>query len=196
MDRKRPDATLLKSFAEVGADLFAQQLISATAGNFSVRDGDGLWITRSGVRKNRLRAEDVIWVPMAPDAELDRGASIELILHRAVYARTDARALVHAHPRTAVALSFFERVIRPVDLEGRTFLGEVPVLAPRSVSASPEAAEALAEGLLQAPVVILRGHGAFARGDDLFQAYARLTVLEESTQILLSAKLYGDRSEP
>ncbi len=186
----KPEREILRAFREVGEDLFAQGLISATAGNFSVRSGEGLWITRSGVRKNRLEPGDLLWVPLRPDPDRDRGASVELIIHRAVYLATDAAALVHAHPRTAVALSLGGDAIRPRDLEGRYVLGEVPVLDPPSKSASEEAARAVAEGLSEHPVVVLKGHGAFARGRDLFEAYARLTVLEESSQVLLFAKLW------
>ena len=186
-----PPEDLYRRFREVGEDLFAQGLISATAGNFSVREGEGLWITKSGVRKNRLTPEDLLWLPLDPDPERDRGASVELPLHRAAYRATGAAALVHAHPRTAVALSLHEAAIRPVDLEGRLVLGEVPVLDPTTKSATQEAARAVAEGLSRFPVVMLKGHGAFAQGKDLFEAYARITVLEESAQILLSAKLWG-----
>jgi len=181
---------LYQRFREVGEDLFAQGLISATAGNFSEREGDGFWITKSGVRKNRLAPGDLLFVGLEPDEERDRGASIELVIHREVYRETDAAALVHAHPRTAVALSLHEAAIRPLDHEGKLVLGEVPVLRPGSVSASPEAAAAVAEGLARHPVVMLKGHGAFARGKNLFEAYARLTVLEEAAQILLSSRLW------
>ena len=188
-----PRPALYQAFREVGEDLFVQGLISATAGNFSVREGEGLWITKSGVRKNRLAPEDLLYVGLEPDPERDRGASVELGIHRAVYRATDARAIVHAHPRTAVALSLGLSAIRPVDLEGQLVLGEVPVLDPATKSATREAAQAVAEGLARYPVVLLRGHGAFARGRDLFEAYARLTVLEESAQVLLFAKLGGTR---
>ncbi len=185
--------SLYQAFLEVGQDLFAQGLISATAGNFSVREGAGLWITKSGVRKNRLSRDDLLFVGLEPDPGRDRGASVELVIHRAIYRATDAGAIVHAHPRTAVALSLSLNAIHPRDLEGRLLLGEVPVLDPTTKSASEEAARAVAEGLKEHPLVMLRGHGAFARGRDLFAAYARLTVLEESAQILLSAKLWEAR---
>ncbi len=185
-----PSPELYRAFFEVGEDLFAQGLISAIAGNFSVREGEGLWITRRGVRKNRLAPGDLVWLPLDPDPERDAAASVELPLHRAVYRATDAGAVVHAHPRTAVALSFGQEAIRPIDLEGRVLLEEVPVYDPAQKSASEEAARAVAEGLSRRPVMMLRGHGAFARGRDLFEAYARLTVLEEAAQILLSAKLW------
>ena len=187
----RPPEAIYRVFREVGEDLFAQGLISATAGNFSLRAGEGFWITKSGVRKNRLRPEDLLFAGLEPDEKRDRGASVELVIHREVYKKTDAGAIVHAHPRMTVALSLHEEAIRPADHEGRLVLGEVPVLRPKSVSASPEAARAVAEGLSRHPVVVLKGHGAFARGRDLVEAYARLTVLEEAAAILFFAKLWG-----
>ncbi|WP_041657773.1 class II aldolase/adducin family protein [Marinithermus hydrothermalis] len=186
--------TLYAQFRQVGADLFAQRLISAKAGNFSVRTETGLIITKSGTLKGRLEPEDLLELGLDPNPERDQGASIETVIHREIYRQTDARAVVHAHPRTAVALSLHLEVIRPVDLEGRYYMPEVPVLAPKTVSATPEAARAVAEALRTHPVCVLKGHGAFAKGRDLVEAYTLITVLEESAEILLYSKLWSGRS--
>lgn len=183
-------ASLLDAFRAVGEDLFAHRLIGGAAGNLSARTPDGLWITRSGARKHRLTEADLLLVPIEPDPARDRGASVELMLHRAVYRSTDAGAVVHAHPRTAVALSLVLERIVPLDLEGRFYLGEVPVLTPASVSASPEAAAAIEAAIPEHPVVLLRGHGAFAQGRDLYEAYARMSALEESAEVLLKKRLW------
>jgi Ribulose-5-phosphate 4-epimerase and related epimerases and aldolases len=54
-------------------------------------------------------------------------ASAELAVHRTIYKRTSALAVVHAHPPYAVALSFTEEEIIPCDMEGRALLLKVPV---------------------------------------------------------------------
>mgnify|MGYP003551619841 FL=1 len=138
-------ARLYAAFRQVGEDLFAQGLISATAGNFSVRTKGGFLITKSGVQKARLTPEDLLEVPL--EGPIPEGASVESVVHREVYRRTGARALVHAHPRVAVALSFHLSRLRPLDLEGQHYLKEVPVLAPKTVSATEEAALSVAEAL-------------------------------------------------
>ncbi len=188
-------ARLFQAFRQVGEDLFRQRLISATAGNFSVRGEEGFWITRSGVQKAHLTPEDLVEVPW--EGDIPKGASVEALLHREVYRQTPAQALVHAHPRVAIALSLHLSKLTPLDLEGQLFLGEIPVLSPKTLSATLEAALALAEGLKAHKAVILKGHGAFAVGhkpkpeEALLEAYSLMTVLEESAEILLYSGLYA-----
>ncbi|MCS6867925.1 fuculose-1-phosphate aldolase [Thermus sp.] len=188
-------ARLYAAFRQVGEDLFGQGLISATAGNFSVRGKEGFLITKSGVQKARLTPEDLVEVPL--EGPFPPGASVESVIHREVYRRTQAQALVHAHPRVAVALSLHLDRLLPLDLEGQYYLREVPVLAPKTTSASEEAASAVAEALAHHRVCLLRGHGAFAAGfkerpeEALLEAYSLMTTLEESAEILLYHRLWG-----
>ncbi|SDE80163.1 L-fuculose-phosphate aldolase [Thermus arciformis] len=188
-------ARVFTAFRQVGEDLFRQRLISATAGNFSVRTKEGFLITKSGVQKAHLTPEDLLEVPL--EGPIPEGASVESVIHREVYRRTGAQALVHAHPRVAVALSLELDRILPLDLEGQYYLKEVPVLAPKTVSATEEAALSVAEALARHPVCLLRGHGAFALGskekpeEALLQAYSLMTTLEESAEILLYRRLWG-----
>ncbi|WP_038055717.1 fuculose-1-phosphate aldolase [Thermus amyloliquefaciens] len=188
-------ARIYTAFRQVGEDLFQQRLVSATAGNFSVRTKEGFLITKSGVQKGRLTPEDLVEVPLV--GPFPEGASVESVVHREVYLRTAAQAIVHAHPRVAVALSLHLDLLVPLDLEGQYHLKEVPVLSPKTVSATEEAALAVAEALRERPVCLLRGHGAFAIGlkerpeEALLQAYSLLTTLEESAEILFYHRLWG-----
>ncbi len=188
-------ARLYGVFRQVGEDLFHHRLISATAGNFSVRTKEGFLITKSGVQKGRLTPEDLVEVPL--EGPFPPGASVESVIHREVYLRTPARAIVHAHPRVAVALSLHLDSLVPLDLEGQYYLKEVPVLAPKTVSATLEAALAVAEALKDRRACLLRGHGAFAIGlkekpeEALLEAYSLLTTLEESAEILFYHRLWG-----
>ncbi|WP_027882194.1 class II aldolase/adducin family protein [Meiothermus rufus] len=195
-------AKLYITFQQVGADLFTAGLASATSGNFSVRDGQGFWITRSGVQKAHLTPEDLLWLPLKPDPTRDQGASVERGVHRAVYGSTEAMALVHAHPRYAIALSFHMERIVPIDLEGRYYFEQIPVVAPQSLSATPEVAQAVAQALQHHPACVVRGHGAFVRGtgatpeEALLQAYARMTSLEEACQVLFLERLWRSLAQP
>jgi len=86
----------------------------------------------------------------------------------------DQQAVLHAHPRHAIALSLVMDVIEPADAEGKLRLGAVPVVE----------AEDVAQALRDAPIVMARGHGSYARGGDLWQALQWTSVLEESAQVL------------
>ncbi|MEX0799697.1 MAG: class II aldolase/adducin family protein [Dehalococcoidia bacterium] len=171
----------LDLFREVGRMLWEAGLVSSRGGNLSIRLPDGgIVITRTGAMLGRLSESDLVTV--APDGSADgaqTGAltgepSMDTALHRAAYDATDAAAVLHAHPRHAIALSLDADVIEPVDAEGQLRLGAVPVVE----------AEAIPQALRDAPIAVARGHGSYARGDDLWQALQWTTVVEESAHVL------------
>lgn len=171
-------------FAQVGRDLFLTGHNTARHGNLSVRVGDRILITRSGSMLSRLEASDVLETGMEPSAT-DECCSRELVVHRAVYLATGAKAICHAHPPHTMFRSLVDDVIEPLDSEARLVIGErVPVLVPKVKIGSSEAAEMLAEALQEVPVGVLRTHGPFAIGETLWDAWSVITVLEESCHIL------------
>ena len=108
-----------------------------------------------------------------------------VVLTRRALELDDANAVAHAHPRHAIALSFDTDLFVPGDLEGELHLKDVPV-----IGTGPMQVEQIASSLQARLVVILRGHGAYARGQNLWEALHWLTALEESAQI---AWLRGQR---
>jgi L-fuculose-phosphate aldolase len=177
------EETLVRSFVETGRDIFVAGLISSHGGNLSVRLDDRIVITRRGSMLGRLRADDLVETGIEPCSG-DERCSRELVVHREVYRRTGALAVAHAHPVHAIARSFRADTIVPEDSEGRYILGEVPVVAAAETIGSPEAAVLVADALAKHPVVLLRSHGAFARGETLEEAFYHLSVLEASARIL------------
>ncbi len=162
-----------EEFRAVGRMLWEAGLVSSHGGNMSVRLPDGaLLITRTGAMLGRLDEGDLVTV--ATDGSSEGQPSMDTAVHRAVYAATEARGVVHAHPRHAIALSLLTDAVEPADAEGKLRLGSVPVVE----------GEQVAEALRDRPVVLARGHGSYARGDDLWQALQWTSVLEESAQVL------------
>jgi len=171
-------------FRDVGRDLFLAGHVTARHGNLSVRDGDRIYITRSGSMLSRLEPNDIISTRIEP-SDRDRGCSRELVVHRAVYQATEATAICHAHPPHTMFRSLVEDAIHPLDSEARFVIGDsVPVLVPKVKIGSAEAAEMLATALQSVPVAVLRTHGPFAVGESLWDAWGIITVLEESCHIL------------
>ena len=162
-----------EEFRAVGRMLWEAGLVSSHGGNMSVRLPDGaLLITRTGAMLGRLDEGDLVTV--ATDDTSEGQPSMDTEVHRAVYAASQAGAVLHAHPRHAIALSLLTDAVEPVDAEGKLRLGSVPVVE----------GEQVAEALRDRPVVLARGHGSYARGDDLWQALQWTSVLEESAQVL------------
>ncbi len=129
---------------------------------------------------------------MLLDEEQDAsGASCELPTHRAVYARTPARTILHTHPPHGIVLSLLGSRIVPLDAEGCHLVGEVPVVSAASAVGSLEMADLIAEALQDYRLCMLRGHGLFVRGETLEEAFCLTTAFEASARVSYLARLAG-----
>lgn len=177
---------MFEQFAWVGADLYASGAISSHGGNMSVRlPNDRILITRTGSMLGHLTADDVIETSLsACDDAADAECSVELVVHRAIYAATRAQAIVHAHAIHTVVRSLLDDTIVPLDSESKARLVDVPVVESATTIGSAEAGAKLAHALKNRRVAVLRGHGPFAIGEDLEDAYQAISCLEASCAIL------------
>jgi L-fuculose-phosphate aldolase len=182
------DELVFRQFQEIGRDLYVADLVSSHGGNISVRFGDRVIIKRRGAMLGRLKEVDLIETGLTkPDSGVML-ASTELVVHRAIYMTTPALAVVHAHPRTAIALSLSRDEIVPIDNEASYLLHKVPVITAEFASGSSEMVEKLPAALQEYKIVMLRGHGCFAIGQTLDEAFQWVSCLEEACQIILAAK--------
>jgi L-fuculose-phosphate aldolase len=191
MLRRPTKANIVKEFQWVGEELMARGLLTLHAGNLSVRRDSRVFITRTGSRLGRLSAADVVETPLDPEKPRHPRASMELPAHLAIYAATGAAAIVHAHPASAIALSFVTDPIVPVDSEGAIVLGEVPVIRARQVVGSSEVARKAAAALRDHRIVVVAAHGSFAVGRSLEEALSVTTTLEMSAKIALMVDALG-----
>jgi len=182
------DEQILRQFQEIGRDLYVADLVSSHGGNISIRLGNRLIIKRRGAMLGRLKEEDLIETGLQKTDSAVMLASTELIVHRAIYLATRALAVVHAHPRTAIALSLSREEIVPIDNEASYLLHKVPVVAAEFASGSPELVEKVPAALQQYKIVMLRGHGCFSIGQTLDEAFQWVSCLEEACQIIMAAK--------
>ena len=177
---------LLPEFQEAGRDLSVAGLVSSNSGNMSVRRAGAIVITRHDSTLGRLEARDLIEV--APDTPSHPMASVELVVHQAVYATTPARAIVHAHPPAAVALSL-TLTSDHIDTPASTLLpGPIPIIAAEAASGSRELANALRDALRGQKIAVVRGHGSFAVGETLAEACERTRQLEEACRAALGSR--------
>jgi len=170
-----------QEFKRIGDRLFSEGLVGANFGNMSVRAerGAGFRITRTGAYLDS--GEMPVFVPYEGNAPPE--ASSEYRVHRAVYRATPHRAIVHAHPVHAVAASLDLEVIRPIDSEGRLLCPEIPVVT--GEPGTDEIAKNVAEALFRGHIVMVRGHGTFAAGKTLDEAYIYTSIAEYACRILI-----------
>jgi len=165
-------------FERIGKRLFAEHLVGGNFGNMSVRTGDGFFIKRTGTCLDI--ATEPVYVPLSGDAPKE--ASSEYRVHRSVYTTTNHAAIVHAHPPYAVAASLVMNEIIPQDSEGEMFCSRIPVVS--GAPGTQEVADNVAGALISSKLVIARGHGTFAGGATLFEAYVYTSLAEHSCRIL------------
>ena len=91
---------------------------------------------------------------------------------------------MHAHAVNTVTRSLVEDLIVPVDSESILRLVDVPVVMAAESIGSAEAGEKLAAALRDRRVAVLRGHGPFARGTTLEDAFQAISCLEASCTVL------------
>lgn len=184
---------MLDQFSFFGRELFLQGVNSSHSGNMSIRVGDRIFITRRGSMLSNLRDGDLVETGLYDDDSHITLASTEIKIHRAIYLQTSALAVVHAHPPCGIALSLLEEEIRPVDTEGIYYFKTVPVLGADLTVGSDEVAEKLPPLLQNYKIAMVRGHGSFAVGQMLEEAFQWTSSLESSCRVLLLHRLLSTR---
>jgi L-fuculose-phosphate aldolase len=184
-------ARLVEEVGGIGRILFEAGLNNTHSGNLSIRLGDRVLITRRGSMLGCLTEADLIDVGLREDDSGIALASTEVNVHRAVYSATSHLSIVHSHPKTAIAMSMNREFIVPVDDEGRYYFKRIPVLSARETIGSLELEERLPVLLKDFPIVMVRGHGAFAAGGSLEEGLQYTHSLEWSCEILMRCLVLG-----
>ena len=134
-----------------------------STGNLSLRQGDGMLITPTGMGADDLRAQDLVWLGWDGSQRGDWQPSSEWHFHRAIYAaRPDLHAIVHAHPV-------------PYQLFGTEALSA-----------------AVAQGLQHRDACLLANHGLVAAGPTLARAMKVAQEIESLCETYLLALAVGE----
>ncbi|WP_326723998.1 MULTISPECIES: class II aldolase/adducin family protein [unclassified Streptomyces] len=165
----------------------ADGLVVGTSGNVSVRVGDTVLVTPTGVPYDRLTPSDIVGVDL--DGRQVRGSLLptsELPMHLTVYRATDARAVVHTHAPHATAVSTLVPELPLIHYMAGDLGGPVRV-APYATYGTPELAENMRQALTDRAACLLQNHGTIAHGSSLGQAYDRTAQLEWMCRVWLTA---------
>ncbi len=174
-------------------------LLEFKGGNLSARiDEHDMLITRRAVAKAIPSAEDIVRTSIVENDEASFQASSAMEVHRAIYQKTDARSVIHAHPSKTVSLSMFFDELVPIDENGLLYLRpKVSVVAPPTLFGWNQSAEEMADCLVDEKVVVQKWHGTFAKGVDLAEAFHRTRAVEfMSAHLIRVAELRPIFGEP
>jgi L-fuculose-phosphate aldolase len=171
--------------------LVADGLAVGAAGNMSVRVGDLVAITPSGVSYTELDPSDICIVTLAgEETDAPETPSSELPMHLAVYAATGAGAVVHTHSAEVIALSASRDELPAVHYAIVGLGGPVRVAAYTRFG-SAGLAEAAVSALEGRRAAILQNHGAICYGRTLSEAYDRALLLEWLARVYRLACAHG-----
>ena len=167
-------------------------LTVGTSGNVSIRVGENIAITPSGVDYEALAPEDICVITL--DGEHVDGPdnpSSEAPMHTVVYQHTDAMAVVHTHPVYATVLGTLVEEIPPIHYMLALLGGPVRV-APYAQFGTEKLARNCMVAMKDRYGVLLQNHGATTYGETLAKAYSRSIYLEWLCRIYCEAKALGE----
>jgi L-fuculose-phosphate aldolase len=166
-------------------------LVVGTAGNVSIRVGDLVVISPSGVAYEAMRAEDVGIHDLDGNAvEATLAPSSELALHLSVYGANDHTAVVHTHAPASTALSTVVDVVPGSHYYSALFGGTVRV-APYATFGTQRLADNVAEALRDRTAALMANHGAVLVGQALPKVLDRVPYLEYICDVQLRAMASG-----
>jgi ribulose-5-phosphate 4-epimerase/fuculose-1-phosphate aldolase len=158
--------SLQAEIVTVARELHRLGLVTGTAGNVSVRDGELIHLTPRALPYRDMTEEDL--VTLSPEGAVVGGTrepSSERRVHLAIYRdRPDVSAVVHTHSVHATAWSFLDE---PLDT-GTEELREVAGGAVRTADDAPSGTDALATAAVEALrdrfAALLPRHGVVGLG--------------------------------
>lgn len=180
---------------EICRRLHARNMLAAADGNISLRiSDDEILITPSGIAKAFMKPDQVAVINL--EGQILKGQpSTERLMHLEIYRSCPkARAVVHAHPVTAIAWSIARPELKKIPSECLSEVilacGDIPFVdyaRPGTLAMGT----VLKFYLPQHRALILRRHGAVTWGEDLEEAYRGMERIEHSAQVLAAAEKLG-----
>jgi L-fuculose-phosphate aldolase len=173
--------------------LHRKNYLAATDGNVSVRLGDQILLTPSGVNKGMMEEDQVITVDLEGRLLAGTGRpTSELRMHLLVYElRPDAGAVVHAHLPYATACTLAGiSLLEPILPEVVITLKGIPTAA-YATPGTEEVPKAIRDLIQEFDAILLSRHGAMTLGQDVMDAYNKMEKLEHTARVVLAARLQG-----
>lgn len=174
------------AICEVGRAMWQRSMVAANDGNISVRVGDQIVCTPTGVSKGFLTPEGLTVVGL--DGTIISGAnrpSSEVKMHLRVYeVDPQVTAVVHTHPMFATMMAIQGRSLECRLLpETIVALPRVP-LAPYATPSTMAVPDSITDLIADNTACLLENHGALTWGSDVFAAYLTMERLEYTAELI------------
>lgn len=172
-------------------------LTPGRTGNLSVRSGETVAITPSGVPYSEIEPADVPLVSIDGDRRAgSREPSSEVAMHLRMYRSLAVEAIVHVHSPWATTLAVLGEELPPVHYMLAAAGGTVPV-APYAPFGSTELAEKAVSAMegAETTACLLANHGLVAGGSDVDDALETAIAVESTARLYAQARSIGDPVE-
>lgn len=181
------ETRLRKAICNIAKLCYERSLIVGADGNFSAKTSQGtILVTPAGAMKGFLEPHHIAHIDSHGQV-VDDGpkASSEVGIHLVSYEqRPDIRAICHAHPPHAVAMTIAEVDLQmPIIPEIIVTIGGIPT-APFGTPGTHELADSIKDIIKCSDTVIMKNHGSVTVGDNLMDAFKKLDMLEHTARIL------------
>ncbi|MCX8084363.1 MAG: class II aldolase/adducin family protein [Calditerrivibrio sp.] len=178
-----------KEIIKIGKKVVDSGLVGSFFGNISLKSGERILITKTGTMLDELCEDSIVIVDLFKEDELDRLASSEIIVHRSIYQKTDALAVIHTHSIYSVLMaSWYDDYLVLHFGEIPYFMVKVPIVTGKS--GSRELADSVTNALKTNYLVIVKDHGVFAKGKTLKDCFIYLSALEHYAKYNFYRKFY------
>jgi len=176
---------------EYGLRMLKDGLTVGTSGNISIRVGESIAITPSGVEYAALVPQDICVITVdGKHVDGPDNPSAEVPMHTVVYRFTDALAVVHTHPVYATVVGTLLHEVPRIHYM-LALLGGAVRVAPYAPFGTEELARNCVVAMKDRYGVLLQNHGATTYGESLAKAYSRSVYLEWLCRIYCEAKALG-----
>jgi L-fuculose-phosphate aldolase len=179
---------LRRAVIDTCLEMTALGINQGTSGNVSVRDGDHVLITPSGVPYGALRDEMIVQLDMDGNVVAANGASgntlalkpsSEWRMHLDLYSsRHDVGAVVHTHSIYATALATLHREVPPFHYMVAMAGGRDIRCSPYATFGTKELSDHMLTAMVDRKACLLGNHGVIATGSTLAKALALASEVE------------------
>ncbi|WP_186397305.1 class II aldolase/adducin family protein [Stappia sp. TSB10GB4] len=170
-DGPADDLAARRAIIDACLKMNATGLNQGTAGNISLRHGEGFLVTPSGIPYEAMRPEQVVPVHFDESYSGDWLPSSEWRMHFDIYAtRPEAGAVVHTHSVHATALSCLRREIPPFHYMIAVAGGRTLRTADYATFGTRELSRAMLAALEGRSACLLANHGMICFGPTLDKA--------------------------
>jgi len=184
-----------KEIIEISKKMKEKGFLPGFSGNISIRVGEKILITPSGLDKSKLKLKDISIIDLNGRIISGLKPSSEYRMHINIYKiRKDIKSVVHTHPPLITALSCSNiKVFKPLLSEFVIYIGKLH-LVPYNTPGSIELANSIKKYLKNSNSLLLKNHGLICFAKNIYIAAALTEEIEHFAKVYLFSLMLGNIS--